>query len=213
MNSWSLATYFPQRLNGKFGSGCSGTIISRDAVLTAAHCVHRYGAWKYDFDFSPAQFRDYADGLVKTPYGTYNWKHVTTYSEWTGNYYPKRKFPKYGVDIGSRLGYAGLRYTKDDSSHLDRSYNTGYPGDKGGEEMWKSYCGDVFDHHHWYDTISKYLVEHGCDSVPGNSGGSLISYDGYVHGIQVAGPDGSENIALLLRDMHYDNSLKWSGRA
>ena len=62
----SSATYWPQRLNGRTDIGCSGTIISTDAVLTAGHCVYKNGAWR-DCDFAPAQYRNYWKKLVFRP--------------------------------------------------------------------------------------------------------------------------------------------------
>lgn len=216
MDSYGLATYWPQRLNGRTAIGCSGTIISKDAVLTAGHCVYSNGAWR-DGDFTPAQFRNYQDGQVKKPYGTYDWRYMTTYSAWTQNgdfnydIAVVRYWPRNGQDIGDRLGYAGLRRTSSSSSYLHSTYNTGYPSDKGNHEMWKSYCGDVFRH-----GTNPYVVDHTCDITYGNSGGSFIDWDGYVHAVQsyhyTTGGVPAGNGAVLMNGIHYDNVLSWSGR-
>jgi V8-like Glu-specific endopeptidase len=212
MNTQGMATYWPQRLNGRTGIGCSGTIISSDAVLTAGHCVYEYGNW-LAMDFTPAQYRTIYDQL-QTPFGKYNWRYVTTYTAWARdrnfNYDMAvvRYWPNNGLNIGDRLGYAGLRRTYSDSVYLDNTYNTGYPTDKGNQEMWKSYCGAAFLH-----SSNVYTVKHFCDMTYGNSGGSFMDYYGYVHAI-VSGhyEDKSANVAVLLSGIHYDNALSWAGR-
>lgn len=81
MEMWtsSMAKRWPTRLNGRVDVGCSGTIISKDAVLTAGHCVWKYGRWR-DMDFTPAQYDDAFTGRIERPYGKYNWRYVTTYT-------------------------------------------------------------------------------------------------------------------------------------
>jgi len=213
MNTQGMATYWPQRLNGAMDSGCSGTIILSDAVLTAGHCVWGDGNW-LDLDFTPAQYRTTSNQL-QAPYGKYNWRYVTAYTGWTrdGNWnYDMavvRYWPNNGLNIGDRLGYAGLRRTDSYSYYLDRTYNTGYPSDKGGLEMWKSYCGSVF----WHNSAKYYRVDHTCDIYYGNSGGSFMDWYGYVHAVQSSHQrDGSYNTAVLLNGIHYDNALHWAGR-
>ena len=81
--------------------------------------------------------------------------------------------------------------------------------------MWKTFCGNVWEHNSFWDLFSnaKYLVDNTCDVTYGNSGGSFMTSDGYVHAIVKGGyVDESANIAVLLYGKHYDNVLKWAGR-
>ena len=204
---------WPTSLNGRTAIGCSGTIINRDAVLTAGHCVHSGGSGGYwrNADFSPSQYRTSSNRVVK-PYGTWRWRHITTYQSWTRdrNFNHDIAVVRYFTPA-TYLGYAGLRRTSSSSPFLDRRiYNAGYPSDKASPntEMWESYCGDVFRH-----SSDPYTVRHTCDIYYGNSGGSFMDSFGYVHAVQSWQlSDGSINGAVLLNGYHYDDVLRWAGR-
>jgi len=60
---YPYSTWWSNRVNGNFGSRCGSTIISRDAVLTAGHCVHSGVGCYTDLDFTPAQYE------LHKPYG------------------------------------------------------------------------------------------------------------------------------------------------
>lgn len=121
-----------------------------------------------------------------------------------------RYWPKNGVNIGERLGYAGLRRTNSYSMSKTLTTATGYPGDKGGQEMWTSYCYDPGDFTYQWAT---FLVAHWCDVWGGNSGSSFLDANTWVNGIHVAHyTNGSANLAVLLYGYHFDNVLRWAGR-
>ena len=207
---------WPKRLNGRTEIGCSGTIIYRDAVLTAGHCVYDNGYWRAA-TFTPGAYRTPSNS-PRSPFGSWPWKYATTFSEWTRDqkrshdiavvkYWPN----SYGYDIGNYLGWAGLRRTSSTSSYLDNCNNAGYPGDKAypNLELWESYCGPVFVH-----TSERYRVDHTCDTYGGSSGSSFMDSSGWVHGINVAHyADGSANVGVLLDGSHFDTVRRWATQA
>jgi glutamyl endopeptidase len=207
---------WPVSLNGRTAIGCTGTVISTTSVLTAGHCVYSSGAWR-NADFTPAQYRTAANVDV-SPYGKWAWSYIQTYTAWTAsgdrNYdiAVVKMAPSAKGDIGTYMGYAGLRRSDSCSSYLNNSYNAGYPGDKSNpnNELWRSYCGAVFA----CVSSTALKTDHTCDTYGGNSGSSMMDASGWVHAVHVAHYlDGHGNIAVLLNGVHHDNVMKWSGRA
>jgi V8-like Glu-specific endopeptidase len=61
---------------------CSGALVRKDKVLTAAHCVWSSAdrAFVRGVDFAAGRYRK-ADGTVVSPFGVQGWKHVTLVSD------------------------------------------------------------------------------------------------------------------------------------
>lgn len=108
--------YFNRISNG----GCSGTVISSDAVLTAGHCVHmggRFGRWIEEVtSFAPARYRTNLRNII-SPYGNFRVTRITTFQGWAVNGLRTydvavvKLSPRKFRNIGSYVGYAGLRST------------------------------------------------------------------------------------------------------
>lgn len=155
-------------------STCSATLISSNAVLTAAHCVysHDKGGWLKDYEFYPG-----LNGPGRAPFGRYSWSDVSILSGYINNYqgYYGSVVPwdlaviKLDQPAGSRLGWMG--YSVYDPAYAFTANIVGYPGDKPASTMWRASC-DV-DPVRTDDTTMSY----DCDTWPGSSGSSVYDYD------------------------------------
>jgi len=227
-NRWQViasATSFPYRIIGYLGGvGCTATVVSRDSVVTAGHCVYSRsaGSWINVSYFAPGRHRN-SDGSLDTPYGTWSIAYKTTYSNFINGNGQDWDFAviklnpnSSGQQVGDRVGYAGFRYTTPSSSHLQSSGITGYPGDKTWGSMWNSgsSCPGTFQSTTAYSSYtSSYRIYHGCDTYGGNSGSALMDSNGYIHGVHFATyGTNTVNIGNLLRYSHYDSLKAWAGR-
>jgi hypothetical protein len=91
-----LATTYPYRAIGKltFSAGyCSASLIRRSVLVTAAHCIQRFGtgtALYSNFQFTPAQYSPGTTPSQVAPYGTWAWAALVRPASWAS-----------GTDIGS----------------------------------------------------------------------------------------------------------------
>ena len=165
---------------------CSGTVISRTSIVTAAHCIYNTDQgvkkWTGMTKFHPAR-----NGNI-SPYGTWVAEYRTTFLGWVQHtgcskgscttdafrwdlavVTLKKKNGKY---IGDLTGWAGFRSLSPDHSTYDQATITGYPGDKPFGTMWKAAnCPQGY----WKDTAHHPIVRYLCDTAPGSSGSSIIT--------------------------------------
>ncbi len=96
-NANRLSTTYPYRTVGKltFSAGyCSASLIRRSVIVTAAHCIQRFGTGDNiysNFQFRPGHYG--ATGATANqiaPYGTWNWLGLVRPASWA-----------YGTDVGS----------------------------------------------------------------------------------------------------------------
>ncbi|MHA2182866.1 MAG: trypsin-like serine protease [Promethearchaeota archaeon] len=148
----------------------SGTMIDKNHVLTAGHCVysHSRGGWADSVKIIPG-----ADN-GNEPFG-HAWAIDTrSYSNWINNAEQEHDFAVITLDrdIGLQTGWMQLHTRLSSSSIYTGILNTaGYPADLDyGENMyWSSEIGDLADEFiHWY-----FL-----DIEGGQSGSSVWIYDG-----------------------------------
>lgn len=199
---------YPYSTIGEFDSatemgGCTGTVISKSTVMTAAHCLYDNNSFT-DLDrFSPGRYRkfstamgDVGRGNIKNPYGIWKVQFRTIFDGWTrtqglrydlalAHFFPtlyrgdERKDED--LNIGELVGYMGIQATTTTSDELQKATVTGYPYDKKMGEMWTS--GECRFQEGYEDVITY----HNCDSVKGNDGSALADLDlATVYGIDVA---------------------------
>lgn len=92
-----LSTTYPYRTAGKltFSAGyCSATLIRRGVIVTAAHCIQRFGSGANiftGFQFRPGHYgATGATAAQIAPYGTWNWAGLVRPASWAN-----------GTDIGT----------------------------------------------------------------------------------------------------------------
>jgi V8-like Glu-specific endopeptidase len=177
---------------------CSGSVINKAAVLTAAHCVYDSDTqeWAPHNYFAPGR---YVEGFYfYDPYGRWYVDYFTIptpyYEEGLINYdYAvsrlKKDNTKYNdINIGEKVGNVGLATTTGpDDANLQSCSITGYPGElTGGRGMWQSSeCPNgyvspagIFDL--WDPTR---IIFFDCDITGGTSGSAILGVDRRVRGV------------------------------
>ena len=185
---WSAVVYLElyDRLGREVGS-CSGTFISPDAILTAAHCLYSEDGWTEDIRvvpgkdgwFEPFGFTWATDWWVPDPWyfdpgnELYDWGLIHVADE------PGRETGWLTMAI---LSTATLRLPDIEPAIV------GYPGDKPNGTMWFHYQPAFLE-------VDAFTLYHTIDTAPGQSGSAVILTNttnrahllGYIVGIHVRG--------------------------
>jgi len=87
-----LSTTYPYRASGRLtfttpnGSAhCSATLVKRSVLITAAHCVSRFGSrsWYGNWVFTPGTYAPTGASATEiAPYGSYSWAYVYIATAW-----------------------------------------------------------------------------------------------------------------------------------
>lgn len=151
--------------NGKVYIG-SGTMVSKHHVLTAGHCVYSQddGGWATSVQFNAAQ-----NGST-LPFGSVYASRLLSVAGWTSNHDQAYDMGMLILqsDLGLQTGWFGIITIPKDEELIRKYVNvTGYPGDKGGQQLWTH-----------VDTIKSLTTENAyydIDTMGGQSGSGVWS--------------------------------------
>jgi V8-like Glu-specific endopeptidase len=153
------------------GGWCTATLVARDLVLTAAHCVIATKTKRLKsgtFSFYPG----YIDGVGDiSSTATYIWWGTNDPATYRGDDWALLRLHD---PLGNSAGWMGVRgMDLSDYLHDPRFYAAGYSSDfRGGDSAsWEKGC--VFTK----VDVGRHVFLHNCDSTCGASGGPIFEYD------------------------------------
>lgn len=189
--------------NGKVYIG-SGTMVNRHHVLTAGHCVYSRadGGWATSIQFNAGQ-----NGAA-LPFGSAMAARLLSVKGYTEDLDSNWDMAMLILDrdLGARTGWFGVITFGNDARLLHKRVNvTGYPGDKGGEQMWT--------HADAIKSVGAERFFYNIDTMGGQSGSGVWStFDGHqgerVAGIHTTGSS-SGNGATRISRAKFDRIVNW----
>lgn len=200
---WTVQGHIRMRFpNGKSYIG-SGTMVNRHHVLTAGHCIYSRddGGWATSVSFEPARNGN------ERPFGTHFATRLLSVRGWTD-----QAKSDYDVgmlvlsnDVGAQTGWNGIITGPDAILNQYRVNVTGFPGDKGGQQMWT--------HADAISAVASERFYYRIDTYGGQSGSGVWStWDGHsgnkVCGIHTTGSP-SGNGATRISRPKFDRIVDW----
>jgi V8-like Glu-specific endopeptidase len=191
--------------NGKRYIG-SGTMINNHHVLTAGHVVYsrKDGGWATSMTFQAARNNN------SLPFGTVSATRLLSVKGWTDNNNTKYDMGMMILanDLGNRTGWMGVISGPDRILTRYRVNVTGYPGDKGGTQMWT--MADIIK------AVQTERVFYDIDTMGGQSGSGVWStWSGHqgekVCAIHTTGST-SGNGATRISRPKFDRIVDWISR-
>ena len=150
------------------GTYCTATLVARDLILTAAHCIMKKGAFaKGAYSFVPR----YSHGGADKSAILHFWWGTTDPENWRGQDWALARLE---VPLGDTYGWMGVRNTQPSELLLSRDYYMGAYNDdfqKGEVATWEKGF-----HFRSYEAAEGFLL-HDADMSRGASGASIFSYD------------------------------------
>jgi len=186
----------------------SGTMVNRHHVLTAGHVVFSKanGGWATSVQFNAAQ----NDGTL--PFGSAFATLLISFKGWTVS-----QLRDYDTgmlildrDLGNRTGWMGLITTSDGNLSNHQITVAGYPGDKGGQQLWAATAPIV--------SVSGHQISYNAYTKGGDSGAGVYGlWQGinleHVCADHVAGPNGVPNTGSRLARDKFDRIVnEWFPR-
>jgi V8-like Glu-specific endopeptidase len=171
----------------------SGTMVNKHHVLTAGHVVYSKdnGGWATSVQFNAAQ----NDSTL--PYGSAFATYLFSFKGWTESHLRDYDMGMLILDrdLGNSTGWLGLIATSDGNLSNHQITVAGYPGDKGGQQLWAATAPIV--------SVADNQVSYDAYTRGGDSGAGVYSiWDGismeHVCADHVAGPNGIPNTGCRL---------------
>jgi V8-like Glu-specific endopeptidase len=174
------ATHLFRYKNDTLGGCCSGIMVSKNLVLTAAHCIRTYaGVWTGDSTFVAPAF-DNGTIQINLPNSIVK-KYYLFKNYYDGSGAPDIALLELKQPIGEQTGWVGMGFHKDTSFYSNNVFHKlSYPAVVSPFDSTKVYNGDTLYYN--YGKISNMgnsLVVNSAQAngIPGQSGSSLFFTD------------------------------------
>jgi V8-like Glu-specific endopeptidase len=177
----------------------SGTMVNKHHVLTAGHVVYSKanGGWAKTIQFNAAQ------NDAALPFGTAFAAFLFSFKGWTDN--QNRDYDTGMLilerDLGNQTGWMGLINTADNNLSNHTITVSGYPGDKGGQQLWAATAP--------INNVASHQIRYNAYTKGGDSGAGVYGiWQGFnmehVCADHVAGPNGVPNTGSRLAKDKFD---------
>jgi protease YdgD len=166
----------PWRFMGRFtnadGEMCTATLVARNVLATAAHCIHTDNGVTSGGEFVPAAGGANARAVAYLVNQRYNYRQFTTTDEIDGMDWALVRLDQ---PLGERLGYAGVRNLTGQGLAAARAadlYQAGYSWDTGNVTMSGNIACHIVQIH------QDGTFAHECDTTRGDSGSGFLVRNG-----------------------------------
>ncbi|MEQ1708285.1 MAG: trypsin-like serine protease [Terricaulis sp.] len=165
------ARELPWRFMGRFvngaGEACTATLIARDVIVTAAHCIHTDHGIQAGGVFTAESGGAEARTIAYAINPRFNYQQFSNGDEIDGLDWSLLRLDQ---PLGERLGFAGVRsITSQDRTALRAIdlYQAGYSWDTGDTLSANVRC-------HMIEAFNDHTFSHQCDTTRGDSGSALL---------------------------------------
>jgi V8-like Glu-specific endopeptidase len=174
------ATHLFRYINDTLSGCCSGIMVSKNLVLTAAHCIRTYnGEWRGDSTFVAPAFDN---GAIQTniPNSMVK-KYYLFKTYYDGNVTRDIALLELKEPIGEETGWVGMGFHTDTSFYSDNVFHKlSYPATTSLTDSTKIYNGDTLYYN--YGLIKNFgnglgVISPEALGIPGQSGSSLFFTD------------------------------------
>ena len=199
---------YPYTTIGQLESGCTGTLVARRTVLTAARCLYRRSSgWTSKLNFRLGKDCDPDRGAAV------NWTMAVVYRGWMNS-------EKTRLDVGlvmlscPSVVFMPFGYTNRKDLRRGRFYTAGYACDKPNQCLWRTTCRIT-----GFSGRGSTQLQHNCDSNRCSTGSPLYMHQRkqmnrrVVYGVNLdAGSRENSNSATRITASHMRTLKRWIRR-
>lgn len=171
VNARELPWRFMGRFTNSNGEACTATLIARDVLVTAAHCIHNDNGVDALGTFRAEDGGAEARSVAYLVNPSFNYRRFTTTDEIDGMDWALIRLDQ---PLGDRLGFAGIRDISALQTATARAtdlYQAGYSWDTGDTLSANVAC-------HLIEFYRDGTFAHQCDTTRGDSGSAFLVRNG-----------------------------------